>query len=409
MANLTDSIKYLDLAGLGVYDGLIKGVITAGDQANADALAALKGTLAEDDAKTLEAINDELDGIDTKIATLNGDDTTAGSVAKSVKDAIDGLDVAANTANGQAVVSVGEVDGKIAVTTGDIEAGHVTVDWGETDPVSTTANVQAALNEIHQKLADASEAGEVKIYDSNNQETDEIHADGTTYTIKQGTNTVATMNFALDKVVSSGSVITATGSETDVPAGTTLVTGQKYVRLVVANSADGKNIYIAVNDLVDVYTPASGAAKIQLAIDSNNVISASVVAGSIEETDLTTALQNKINAAATIVNEKATGHVTVAVTPASGANPAQVTVSENDIASAADLTTEVSRAKAAEAEIAGLVGLTGVEGSKAYASNVGGANVTADINTLDSRLDAVEAFVGNAAAITNAEIQALFA
>ena len=73
------------------------------------------------------------------------------------------------------------------------------------------------------------------------------------------------------------------------------------------------------------------------------------------------------------------------------------------------LTIEVTRAKAAEAEIAGLVGLTGVEGSKAYASNVGGANVTADINTLDDRLDAVETFVSNAAAITNAEIQALFA
>lgn len=407
MANLTDSIKYLDLAGLGVYDGLIKGVITAGDQANAAALDALKGTLAEDDAKTLEAINDEINGIDTKIATLNGDNTTAGSVAKSIKDAIDGLDVAANTANGQAVVSVGEVDGKIAVTTGDIEAGHVTVDWGTTDPVSTTANVQAALNEIHEKLADAAEAGEVKIYDSNNEETDEIHADGTTYTIKQGTTTVATMNFALDKVISSGSVITATGSETDVPAGTTLVAGEKYVRLVVANSEDGKNIYIAVNDLYDDYT-FNDSTEIDFS-ESGNQVTAEIKTGSIAEGKLTTELQNKINSAATVVNEKSTGHVTVAVTPASGANPARVTVSENDIASAADLTAEVTRAKAAEAEIAGLVGLTGVEGSKAYGSNVGGANVTADINTLDGRLDSVEAFVGNAAAITSAEIQALFA
>lgn len=406
MANLTDSIKYLDLAGLGVYDGLIKGVITAGDQANADALAALKGTLAEDDAKTLEAINDEINGIDTKIATLNGDDTTAGSVAKNIKDAIDSLDVAANTANGQAVVSVGEVDGKISVTTGDIEAGHVTVDWGTTDPVSTTANVQAALNEIHEKLADAAEAGEVAVYE-NGVKVSAIAADGKTYTIKQGTTDVATINIAKDMVVSSGSVITATGSETDVPAGTTLVVGEKYVRLVIKDSADGKNIYIAVNDLYDDYT-FNDSTELDFS-ESGNQVTAEIKTGSIAEGKLTTELQNKINSAATVVNEKSTGHVTVAVTPASGANPAQVTVSENDIASAADLTAEVTRAKAAEAEIAGLVGLTGTEGSKAYASNVGGANVTADINTLDGRLDAVETFIGNAAAISNAEIQALFA
>lgn len=406
MANLTDSIKYLDLAGLGVYDGLIKGVITAGDQANANALNALKGTLAEDDAKTLEAINDEINGIDSAIETLNGDDTTAGSVAKSIKDAIDGLDVTANTANGQAVVSVGEVDGKIAVTTGDIEAGHVTVDWGETDPVSTTANVQAALNEIHEKLADAAEAGAVAVYE-NGVKVSAIAADGKTYTIKQGNTNVATINIAKDMVVSSGSVITATGSETDVPTGTTLVVGEKYVRLVIKDSADGKNIYIAVNDLYDDYT-FNDSTELDFS-ESGNQVTAEIKTGSIAESKLTTELQNKINSAATVVNEKTTGHVTVAVQAASGANPAVVTVSENDIASANDLTAEVTRAKAAEAEIAGLVGLTGVEGSKAYASNVGGANVTADINTLDGRLDAVEAFVSNAAAITNAEIQALFA
>lgn len=406
MANLTDSIKYLDLAGLGVYDGLIKGVITAGDQANANALNALKGTLAEDDAKTLEAINDEINGIDSAIETLNSDDTTAGSVAKSIKDAIDGLDVTANTANGQAVVSVGEVDGKITVTTGDIEAGHVTVDWGTTDPVSTTANVQAALNEIHEKLADAAEAGAVAVYE-NGVKVSAIAADGKTYTIKQGNTNVATINIAKDMVVSSGSVITATGSETDVPTGTTLVVGEKYVRLVIKNSADGKNIYIAVNDLYDDYT-FNDSTELDFS-ESSNQVTAEIKTGSIAEGKLTTELQNKINSAATVVNEKTTGHVTVAVTPASGANPAQVTISENDIASANDLTAEVTRAKAAEAEIADLVGLTGVEGSKAYASNVGGANVTADINTLDSRLDAVEAFVGNAAAITSAEIQALFA
>jgi hypothetical protein len=51
----------------------------------------LKGTLAEDDAKTLEAINDEINGIDSEINTLKGDVNTAGSVAKAVKDGIDAI------------------------------------------------------------------------------------------------------------------------------------------------------------------------------------------------------------------------------------------------------------------------------------------------------------------------------
>jgi len=91
-------------------------------------------------------------------------------------------------------------------------------------------------------------------------------------------------------VVSSGSVITADGTETDVPTGTTLTSGEKYVRLVIANSTDGKNIYIPVNSLYKDHTAAANASKIQLAISDDNVISASVVTGSIEKTDLTAAL-----------------------------------------------------------------------------------------------------------------------
>ena len=203
-------------------------------------------------------------------------------------------------------------------------------------------------------------------------------------------------------VVSSGSVITADGTETDVPTGTTLTVGQKYVRLVLANATDGKNIYIPVNELYDDYS-FTDSDEIDFT-ESGNDVTAAIKAGSIAEGKLTTALQNKINSAATVVNPKATGHVTVSVTAASGATPAQVTIAENDIASAADLTAEVGRATAAEGEIASLVGLTGNEGARAYSTNIGKANVVADMNEIDSRLDALEGV--NHVAITNAEIQA---
>lgn len=57
------------------------------EKAIADLKAEIEGELGENDAKTLEAINDELDAIDEKIETLNGNATTNGSVAKAVADA----------------------------------------------------------------------------------------------------------------------------------------------------------------------------------------------------------------------------------------------------------------------------------------------------------------------------------
>lgn len=60
-------------------------------KAIADLKAEIEGELADDDAKTLEAINDELNAIDEKIETLNGNDTVDGSVAKDIKDAITAL------------------------------------------------------------------------------------------------------------------------------------------------------------------------------------------------------------------------------------------------------------------------------------------------------------------------------
>lgn len=430
MANLNDTVKYLDLTGLGQYDALIKkysddndatimaaletAIGEGGDVATqiTTAINALKGTLSNTDAATLEAVNDELDGIDSALETLNGSDSTAGSVAKAVKDGIAALDytipVESHT-EGKPVIAVSQTDGVIAVTEGNIKADYVTVDWGQNDPVSNTANVQASLDELYGLIGQTQQGGEVAVYKTINDvptKVNAIAADGSTYTIKQGTSTVATINIARDMVVSQGAVVTADGTETDVPTGTTLVTGKKYVRLVIANSTDGKNIYIPVDELYDDYTFTDGD-EIDFT-ESDNEVTASIKTGSIAKTKLTTALQNEISAAATVVNAKSSGHVQVSVTAASGANPAEVTVTENDIASATDLSGEVTRAQAAEGEIAGKIGLTGNEGSKVYSSNVGGSTVIADINTLDGRLDSVEAFIGNLTAISQSEIASLF-
>ena len=432
MANLNDTIKYLDLTGLGQYDALIKQYSDDNDATimqaleNAigeggnvatqieNAINALKGTLANDDAATLEAINDELNGIDTAINTLNGDNTTAGSVAKAVKDGIDAVGSGtAQTVAGKAITSITQTAGVVTATSGNIDAQYVTVDWDSEDPVSSTANVQASLDEIYSKLDENAEAGEVAVYE-NGSKVSAIAADGKTYTIKQGTTTVATINIAKDMVVSSGSVITATGNETDVPTGTTLVVGEKYVRLVIKDSADGKNIYIAVQDLYDDYS-FTDSSEIDFTENANDV-TASIKTGSIAEGKLDNSLQQKINSARTAITEiaqtdPATKHILVTKTAGSGANPDSYAITEVDIASDAALTAEVTRAKAAEVAIDGAIGLTKAANAetRTYSSNVGGATVTADINTLDGRLDSVETFIGNLTAISSAEITALFA
>lgn len=103
------------------------------------------------------------------------------------------------------------------------------------------------------------------------------------YTIKQGGKTLSTINIPKDMVVSSGQLVE---NPTGYPKG-------KYIELVLANS-DNTKIYIAVSDLVDVYTTETGATQIQLSIN-NNVISAKIVPGSISENELNVSLKNKLN------------------------------------------------------------------------------------------------------------------
>ena len=59
----------------------------------------------------------------------------------------------------------------------------------------------------------------------------------------------------------------------------------KYIKITLANTSS-THLWIKATDLVDVYTVQPNATQIQLAIDANNVISATVVAGSIGSTEL---------------------------------------------------------------------------------------------------------------------------
>lgn len=118
--------------------------------------------------------------------------------------------------------------------------------------------------------------------------------------VQSATGLNANIDIPKDMVVSSGSVVDITYDSTtgklydgliDV---TSLIKGSgtasasdagKYIKLIIANATNDR-LYIAVKDLVDIYTAEPNATQIQLAISSNNVISAAIVAGSVGTTEL---------------------------------------------------------------------------------------------------------------------------
>jgi hypothetical protein len=175
--------------------------------------------------------------VEDAIGVLNGDENTDGSVAKTVKDAVD------------------VVDGKI----------------GTLADLTTTAKTDLvnAINEVRAAVEVGGTGSQVTIDTSTTTE-----GYLKSYTIKQGTTTVGTIDIPKDLVVASGEVVVDPDGQ---PAGT-------YVKLTIANQE--APVYINVADLVDAYTAQASATQIQLAISDTNEISATIVAGSVTATEL---------------------------------------------------------------------------------------------------------------------------
>lgn len=88
-----------------------------------------------------------------------------------------------------------------------------------------------------------------------------------------------------------------------------------------------------------------------------------------------------------VAEDSGNTHVTVTASqPDATTGAVTYTIGENDIASASDLTAEVTRAQTAEGEIAGKVGLTGAEGSRTFTptTNYGGSGQTAATSVMDN-------------------------
>lgn len=129
-----------------------------------------------------------------------------------------------------------------------------------------------------------------------------IGADGYTYTVKQGSTALFSINIAKDMVVSDGEVITADGTENTTTDGNTsagLTSGEKYIKLQLANST--KLLYIPVDSLYKDYT-FSDTTEIDFT-DTNNTITAEIKTGSIAKSKLDSGVQASLDLADSAIQD----------------------------------------------------------------------------------------------------------
>ena len=283
--------KYLDMAGLQVYDGLIKGVISEGDAKS------LKSFQYDTATRTLKFFKSETPGETPEISMLLPEQHLSGFLEKidgGVKDNI---------------VIIGE--GGIVVDSGVALADVATKsEVGDITKLNTTAktNLVGAINEVKAAVAAGGEAGVITIDTSTTTE-----GALKSYTVKQGGTTIATIDIPKDLVVTSGTV----GKDPEgQEAGT-------YIKLVIANQTEP--LYINVGNLVDIYNAKKNATQIQIAIDSaTREISATIVAGSVGTTELADDAVTTVKIAdANVTLAKLAADVTAAFDAAGAANTAE--------------------------------------------------------------------------------------
>ena len=254
MADVTK--KYLDLEQLTTYDTAIKGHIDA-----------VVGT-EESRATGVES------GLQSAIDTLNGDNTTAGSVAKAVKDLDDTLAAVAKSGDADDVAYDNTTSGLSATNVQDA-----------IDAVAAASSGGVASKSIWVHDDSSGQSAYAKVYNIYQGENDYVaeRTDGKTNPTLKGT-----INIPKDKVLQDSSVVDITFSENKLWDGATDVTALikgsetptaadagKYLKMEMQNVTDP--LYVNLQTFVDVYTAASGATEIQIDI-TNHVVSASVVA-----------------------------------------------------------------------------------------------------------------------------------
>lgn len=252
---------YLDLAGLQVYDGLIK------------------EKMSKEDAKSLKTVTISGTTLSFFKVSNPSEDTEADLTITLPAQDLSGLLEKISGGTVDNVVTIG-ADGIVkdsGVLISDLatksEVSTVSSKIGDISTLTTKekTNLVGAVNELKSSVAAGSEANVITIETSNVTE-----GALKSYTVKQGETIIGVIDIPKDCVVAEGSAVVE-NPEGQEPG--------KYIKLVIANQSDP--LYINVGDLVDIYKAKGSATQVQITIDqSTREISATIVAGSIDTTEL---------------------------------------------------------------------------------------------------------------------------
>ena len=257
-------------------------------------------------------LSTQVDANKKDIATLKGDASTTGSVAKAVADAkaeltaeIDKKATKATTLEGYGITDAytqTQVNTAISTAKGEV-VNDLTAGNGITI-TGTKANktIAAKVDPAEGNALTVGEAGlKVTIpaaaeYSIAKDETSTEYA-AVYHLTKGGVNVGTAINIPKDMVVKSGSVVTN-------PTGQTKGT---YIELVLANATNDK-IYIPVDQLIEYVT--SGSAKsdpIVVAVSDDHKVTATITDGAITKAKLAEAVQTSLGKADSAVQAVATG------------------------------------------------------------------------------------------------------
>ena len=312
-----------------MMDVYFKTVIATGGQTAAQRFAAMTVT----GTKTFYIVGDDLYWEDEKLSNASELATAVSNIATNTAD-IATINGTLTTLQGSESTS-GSIRYIIADYLSNLDAADIPI--ADAGGYFTADDVEGALQELAQASAGGVDSKTVYVTETAGSSSDNFSKK---YSIYQGANGSSSSPVAGEKltdifipkdmVVEEGIVVTITynagdgklyDGQTDVtdlivPSGSSASSSYagKYIRLTIANATSDK-IYISVADLVDVYTAQPNATEVQLAIDSNNVISATIVAvdgskitaGTVAKAKLAQAVQDSLDLADSAVQSVAEG------------------------------------------------------------------------------------------------------
>lgn len=303
------------------------------------------------------------------------------AIEKEVNDriaAIEALDVDAIGGKGKVITTVSEADGKISATAIDLNASNVAA------TATNATDEKVAVEGTNVEAQIASLAKSIKYVDSAAKRYSIAAIEGDSLTAL-GTNVKEAYKLVDEDGTQAGEAIKI---YKDSSLKEVNLVGQElkftYILADGSESTVGVDVstFLAESEFKNGLEVVDHVVNVKVDTASESFLT--VGADGVKLSGVQTAINTAANKAATEVVEDATGHVTV--TKAEGANGQSIyTIGENDIASDAALTAEVSRAKAAEDKIEASVGLA-ADGSHIKATG----NYTKEATTIAGEIAALD-------------------